>query len=87
MPYFTLLTLRLPRRKISRNWHPAYTQLNLLLPHIFYAIFKYWVKNNSSLNIKNWIFCKLKYWQLVYSHTKASFDLIDKFISKWLELN
>lgn len=67
--------------------YPAYTQLNLLLSHIFYAIFKYWVKNNSSLSIKNWIFCELKYWQLVYSHTKASFDLLNKFISKWLELN
>ena len=57
------------------------------LSHIFYAIFKYWVKNNNSLSIKNWIFCEVTYWQLVYSHTKASFDLLNKFISKWLELS
>ena len=62
--------------------YPAYAQLNLLLSHIFYAIFKYWVKNNRLLSIKNWIFCELKYWQLVYSHTKASFDLLNKFFSK-----
>ena len=33
--------------------YPAYDQLNNLLTHIFYAIFKFWVKNDPHLNIQN----------------------------------
>ena len=46
--------------------YSAYTQLN---SHIFYTIFKFGVKNDNSINLQNWIFWELKYWQRILSHT------------------
>ena len=40
--------------------YEAYKQVKILLSHIFFAIYKYWLKNNHLLNIKYWIFCELK---------------------------
>ena len=39
--------------------YSAHTQFSRLLTHIFYAIFKFWVKNDNSINLQNWIFCEL----------------------------
>ena len=67
--------------------YTAYEQINALLSHIFYAIYKYWINNNSNILVKHWLFCELKHWQDVYYHMKDSFELLNKFICKWLELN
>ena len=63
--------------------YPAYNHLNRLLTHIFYAIFKFWVKNEPNIEIKHWIFCELDYWKRVYIHTKINIDLLNKFLDKW----
>ena len=63
--------------------YPAYNHLNRLLTHIFYAIFKFWVKNEPNIEIIHWIFCELDYWKRVYIHTKINIDLLNKFLDKW----
>lgn len=67
--------------------YSAYTQLNVLLSHIFFAIYKYWIKNDNMINIKHWIFYELKHWQAVYNNMKQGLDIMNKFITKWLEIS
>ena len=66
--------------------YEAYKQVNILLSHIFFAIYKYWLKNNHLLNIKYWIFCELKNWQKIYNNMKCGPSIISKFIQTWFEL-
>ena len=61
--------------------YSAYTQINRLMTHICYAIFKFWVKNDNSINLQNWIFCELKYWQIVYSHTQAKCEILNNLLT------
>lgn len=61
----------------------AYKPLNLLISHIFYAIFKYWVKNDKTINIKCWTICELKKWDVIYKRSQERLDIIEKFIEKW----
>ena len=65
----------------------SYSEINQLLSHIFFAIYKYWIKNDYNLNKNNWIFSQLNQWQNIYSNTAWKFDLLDKFIAKWTEIN
>lgn len=66
--------------------YEAYKQVNILLSHIFFAIYKYWLKNSHLLNIKYWIFCELKNWQKIYNNMKYGPSIISKFIQTWSEL-
>ena len=65
----------------------SYSEINQLLSHIFFAIYKYWIKNDYNLNKNNWIFSQLNQWQNIYSNTAWKFDLLNKFIAKWTEIN
>ena len=65
----------------------SYSEINQLLSHIFFAIYKYWIKNDHNLNKNNWIFSQLKHWQNIYSNTTWKFDLLNKFIAKWPEVS
>lgn len=64
----------------------AYEELNTILSHIFYAIYKYWIKNDMSIDIKHWIFIQLRYWLCIYAETKTN-NLLKEFICKWLEVD
>ena len=56
-----------------------------LISHIFYTIYKYWLKNDRSINLKGWVFSQLKQLKSVYYYTKDNsfFLLLNKFIEKW----
>ena len=66
----------------------AYTDVNKLISHIFYTIYKYWLKNDRSINLKGWVFSQLKQLKSVYYYTKDNsfFLLLNKFIEKWTTL-
>ena len=36
--------------------YEAYKQVNILLSHICFAIYPYWLKNDGVMNVKYWIF-------------------------------
>ena len=63
--------------------YEAYDKLNLLISHIFYAIYKYWLKNDDSKNIMTWVYMELVHWQRIYIYRKQKFTLLKSFIEKW----
>lgn len=65
----------------------AYHDVNKLLSYIFYTIYKYWLKNDMSINAKKWVFNELKQWKSLYYHTKEKFLFLSQFIDKWIELS
>ena len=56
-------------------------------PTFFYTIYKYWLKNDMSINAKKWVFNELKQWKSLYYHTKEKFLFLSQFIDKWIELS
>lgn len=68
--------------------YDAYTDVNTLISYIFYSIYKYWIKNDGSINIKQWVFVQLKQCKSLYFYTKykSYYTFLNKFIDKWIEL-
>lgn len=63
--------------------YEAYNRINILISHVFYAIYKYWIKNDSSIDIKQWVLHDLIYWEAIYQKTKVKNTLIKEFLSTW----
>ena len=63
--------------------YPAYEDINTLLSHIFFAVYRFWIQNDSSIDINIWVFSELKKWQNIYGKTKHANEIISGFLSKW----
>ena len=63
--------------------YPAYEDINTLLSHIFFAVYRFWIQNDSSIDINIWVFSELKKWQNIYENTKHAYEIISGFLSKW----
>ena len=66
--------------------YEAYAKLNLLISHIFYAIYKIWLKNDDSKNIMTWVYMELVHWQRIYSYRKQKFTLLKAAYSVTFDL-
>ena len=69
--------------------YPAYDTVNILVAQIFYAICKYWLKNDGFLCIKRWVYSHIQNLQLMNEHSKDKqlYKLISEFQSKWRDLD
>lgn len=65
--------------------YSAYKDINTLLSQIFYAIYKYWIHDDSAVNINKWILCQLKLWLQIYKekNDRSITNLLDKFLQQW----
>ena len=66
--------------------YKAYNDVNKLVSYIFYSIYKYWLKNDNSINPTQWVLYQLKQMNILYHHTKNNFSFLNKFLEKWTEL-
>lgn len=53
--------------------YKAYNNINTLLSILFFAICKYWLKNERTVNINYFIYKDLAKWKYIYE--KMAFDL------------
>ena len=67
--------------------YKAYSDVNKLISYIFYNIYKYWLKNDSSINLTQWVLHRLKQLNTLYHYTKDNFSILNKFIDKRSELD
>ena len=42
----------------------------MLFSLIFYSIYKYWIKNDRSINLISWVVLELQRWKNIYEETK-----------------
>ena len=80
--YDTLFTYKLLifGYKIS---YPAYDDINMMLSHIFYAVYKYWLENDDKKELISWIKRDLKVWNRTYKTTTFKAEAMDKILKLW----
>lgn len=63
--------------------YSAYKDINVLLSHIFYAVYRLWIQNDLSIDLNVWMFSELKKWQITYENTKHTNETIGIFLKHW----
>lgn len=68
-----------------KSKYEAYNNVNTVLSHLFYAIYSYWLHNDISKCMDNWIYNELKKWKHLYEEMgmKNYSKILSFFISKW----
>lgn len=80
------LNLKITYKLLIFGYKPtyvAYKAINSLISHIFFAVYKNWILNENSINLKNWLFFELKRWKSIYEDTNNCFEILSTFIEKW----
>ena len=63
--------------------YPAYDDINMMLLHIFYAVYKYWLENDDKKELISWIKRDLNVWNRTYKTTTFKAETKDKLLKIW----
>ena len=66
--------------KINYN---CYSQVNTLLSHIFFSVYKHWLRNEPDMTISQSVYQELTWWNQIYKEGEKNANFFNSFLKKW----
>ena len=66
--------------KIDYN---CYSQVNILLSHIFFSVYKHRLRNEPDMIISQSVYQELTWWNQIYKESEKNANFFNSFLEKW----